>query len=265
MNDELGYPEKELKTVKFIGTTDWIDKHLPIPSPAATELPDWFKQTTSYYDGNKMQMLQSGPANTIKQCMPVLDIMSTGWIQRTWSDIYIERNDQGQVYFNHSAGPDIISYRDLQSLGKMPIPEGYSDISFLWNRPWAVKTPPGHSVLYTHPFYRDDLPFRTVSAVVDTDDYHSEGKVAFFLKHDFQGIIPKGTPMYQIIPFKKDSWVGEKEERSQENIDKLEQERYDVRSVLSGGYKKEYWKRPDFSNNKCPIDHDNLENDKKED
>jgi hypothetical protein len=240
--------EKEVKSVNFVGINSFVDKHLEIPSPASKEIPDWYKQTMPYHHGHNFELSFDGPANTVKGCMPVLDVISTGWIQKTWCDIYIERNEEGQVYFQHAADPQIVSFRDIKSIGNMPIPDGYSAISFQWQRPWRVITPPGHSVLYTHPFYRTDLPFMSVSAVVDTDSYHSEGKVAFFLKDGFTGIIPKGTPMYQIIPFQKDAWVGQKLPLTEELKDKFASENFDVRSVFKGGYRKKYWNRPDFEN-----------------
>jgi hypothetical protein len=237
------------KTATFIGINDRVQRGFELPAPASTEIPEWYRESTSYYNGNKMEFNHAGdPLSTVKQCMPVLDIISTGWIQKTWTDIIINTNEDGQVYFQHSLDPAPLSFRPLETIGKLPIPSDCHDIAFFWKRPWHLITPPGYSTLYTHPFYREDLPFKTVSAVVDTDNYHNEGKVACFIKKGFTGLIPKGTPMYQIIPFKKESWVANRGERDEEFFTKTAEEMVATRGVFSGGYKKEYWTKPDFSN-----------------
>lgn len=251
-----------LNEMTFYGINEWVEKHLDIPAPAIKELPQWYLDSYSYFHGNTLELGEGGANNTIKHCMPVLDIMSTGWIQKTWCDVHIRKDpkDGSLTFQQQPGGPEIMGYRDTRVLGKMPIPKGFLDISFLWRRPWRMITPPGYSTMITHPFYHDDLPFRTVSAVMDTDVYHGQGKTAFLLRDDFEGLIPKGTPMYQIIPFKKESWKASKGKLTEEIEDKFEHEAYTIRSVTTGAYKKEYWKRPDFSNEKCPIDHEGLVN-----
>jgi hypothetical protein len=45
-----------------------------------------------------------------------------------------------------------------------------------------------------------------LSGIVDSTILH-EGSIPFFIKKGFEGIIPAGTPILQIIPFKKDNWT----------------------------------------------------------
>jgi hypothetical protein len=240
---------KDQLALSFIAADQYIEDNLEIPSPARLEIPKWYRDTTSYFNGNSIEFFKNEPNTTatIKSCMPVLDVLSLGWIQKTWCDIIFEKNEEG-ITFRYSVEPAPIVVRDVESLGKLPVPDEYENIAFSWLRPWSIKTPPGYSILYTHPFYRYDLPFTCVSGLIDTDNYHSNGKVSFFLKKDFSGIIPKGTPMYQIIPYKKDSWVGKKTERNEENIKKLSKEVFDVKSIFSGGYKKYYWNKQSYTN-----------------
>jgi hypothetical protein len=43
--------------------------------------------------------------------------------------------------------------------------------------------------------------------VVDTDEYIAPVNFPFVLNDiNFEGLIPAGTPMAQVIPFKRDSW-----------------------------------------------------------
>jgi hypothetical protein len=82
-----------------------------------------------------------------------------------------------------------------------------------WNNPWAIKTPPGYSCLITQPFHRD-LPFTILPGIVDTDTYPVPINFPCVLSNiEFEGLIPAGTPLAQIIPFKRDSWISEYDNR----------------------------------------------------
>ena len=45
--------------------------------------------------------------------------------------------------------------------------------------------------------------------VIDTDTLNTGSNAPFVLRKNFAGLIPKGTPMFQIFPFKRESWVAE--------------------------------------------------------
>jgi hypothetical protein len=46
-----------------------------------------------------------------------------------------------------------------------------------------------------------------MAGIVDSDKYHGAGNIPFFLKEEFEGLIPKGTPYAQIIPIKRAEWT----------------------------------------------------------
>jgi hypothetical protein len=73
---------------------------------------------------------------------------------------------------------------------------------------WTIEAPDGYSILFTHPINRRDLPFTTLTGIVDCDRY-VDNRIHFPAHwHDasFNGVLPKGTPIVQCIPFKRDSW-----------------------------------------------------------
>jgi hypothetical protein len=74
---------------------------------------------------------------------------------------------------------------------------------------WAIDTPPGYSIMIMHPMYREDVPFTTLPGLIDTDGYGGAMNILFMLRRDFQGIIPAGTPIAQVIPFKREDWQHE--------------------------------------------------------
>jgi hypothetical protein len=77
-----------------------------------------------------------------------------------------------------------------------------------FNSFWTIELPPGYSLLVTHPFNRGDLPFRTLSALVDADRY-SDNFLNFparWRDPDFRGVVEKGTPVAQCVPIKRETW-----------------------------------------------------------
>jgi hypothetical protein len=50
------------------------------------------------------------------------------------------------------------------------------------------------------------LPFYVPSAIVDSDKKFPPADIRFVLRRDFEGIIKEGTPIYQLLPFTRESW-----------------------------------------------------------
>jgi hypothetical protein len=128
-----------------------------------------------------------------------------------------------------------------------PTPYGYEDDHFHWYPNWMPELPKGYSALYLNPINRFDLPFITVSGVIDNDDMDTPGLMPFFIKKDFEGIIPAGTEYAQIIPFKREDWEMEKIMHTEKEI----YERHDYQAKKfripeGGAYKKTVWKRKNF-------------------
>jgi hypothetical protein len=70
----------------------------------------------------------------------------------------------------------------------------------------ALSLPKGYSCIIMHPLNRHDLPFLTLSGIVDADSMLHNGSIPFYIKEDFEGLIKAGTPILQVIPFKRESW-----------------------------------------------------------
>ena len=72
-----------------------------------------------------------------------------------------------------------------------------------------MELPEGYSALYTHPLNRFELPFLTMSGIVDNDHVRLPGTMPFFFLKAVTGIIPAGTPYAQIFPFRREHWQSE--------------------------------------------------------
>lgn len=235
---------KEYNDITFVARDEFIYNATEPPKPAKLLLPQWYKDVPVHHTKDP-QFTIGNHNSTFKQCMPFLDSWSFGYIMTTPCDIMVEKNFDGSnvvLYSNDYFG--ITGTRGAPNKHSMPIPPDYYQNEFTWQTHWEANTPKGYSSFYTHPINRPELPFYTISGVMDTDNWYITGNHPFFIKKGFEGVIPIGTPMMSIIPFKRENWKS-----GSRAMDKMEHDilQSKVRRHSSSGYKKEFWERKDFS------------------
>lgn len=183
------------------------------PIPASTKLPSWYKAQTSYTSDN-VYVQNNGVVNTtIKKCMPVLDDMTAGYLLCLEADVFASPhpdipdhpNLQWTSEMPNTLAP-LISGHSTEQISHLPVPNEYSVHPYKWTNYWHIKTPPGYSCLFRHPFWHIDLPFLTCSGLVDTDTHPITVNFPFLIRKNFEGWIEAGTPIVQIIPFKRQEW-----------------------------------------------------------
>jgi len=230
------------KKILFGRSHDYMD----YPVSALSEIPRWYKDTPRFTEGDSPRIrskVTSGTNLGVKYCIPFLDTLSIGYMALLWQDLQVQRNPDGYPEFSWALDPQVIDGRNPVGFEELPIPAGHDEKQYIWQQPFSVKLPKGYSALYTHPLNRFDLPFTTLSGVHDSDTILAPGNFPFYIREDFEGIIPRGTPIFQIIPFKRESWVGE---GSPELASEAEIRSQKTASMLTGFYKKLLWTRKSF-------------------
>lgn len=219
-------------------------EHSDIPSPAKNHVPEWYKNTRNI----KRDSAETSLTKNLKDCTPFSDSLISGYIWSTPGDIYVERvPNSAAPKISFAPDLEIMDVRDSKSAGFMKVPEGCYDTHFVWKHTMHISTPKGYSVLITHPLNRHDLPFVSLSGIVDCDSNPMRpGNYPFFIKKSFDGLIPKGTPVLQIIPIKREDWVSEKDQ-GMISADKWEKNSYEVMSTTVGWYKKNHWSRKSYN------------------
>lgn len=82
--------------------------------------------------------------------------------------------------------------------------------AFKMRSAWNIKTPPGYSCLYLDPFLFQNKHFAVWQGIIDTDTFNTNydnSQIIFYPRHSEDFIIKKGTPLVQIIPYKRENWV----------------------------------------------------------
>lgn len=210
------------------------------PTPAVRVVPDWYKNSPEYINGERLIRDGSTP-HTVKKCIPVFDAMTAGYIIKTYVDVQVTHRE-GFPYYewpNFSA----ISFHPVEQAPLHPSKNGAPYPK--WHNPWSIKTPRGYSCLFVPPFHNPNGIFEVLPGIVDTDSYHAPVNFPFVL-HDleWEGMIPAGTPMVQAIPFKRDSFhmrLGGTVE-----IEKQNKVTNKLRSLWFNSYKRQFWTRKEY-------------------
>jgi len=206
------------------------------PKPATASVPDWYKDLPSYMGGEKKPTGEGSTTGTIKRCMPVFDAIVGGYVLYTNVDVWVSQKDGMPWYEWPSFEP--ISWHPVEQAPNHPNRNGHQATYPKWINPWAIQTPPGYSTLFVQPMHRESV-FTILPGVVDTDQYNAPVNFPFVLNNiKFEGLIPAGTPMAQVIPFKRESW--EMSIGTQEDFDKQNKTTIRLRTRFFDSYKSQF-------------------------
>ena len=175
---------------------------LPQPVPAKAALPDWLRQMAA-----RVPSVAHGRAiRTVKQCPPFVDAMAHGFMLLLPCDVVVERGRfswdwalPALTLSGHPRAP--LSFHVAEQIAGSPLAHG-TQSAVKFNSFWTIELEPGWSLMAVHPINRDDLPFRTVTGLVDADHFNDVGInfPAVWLDPAFSGMLPRGTPIAQCYP-----------------------------------------------------------------
>ena len=228
------------------------------PVPTINSIPNWYKKT------KPIKFLKAGGYKdmTVKKCIPVLDSFTTGYYLVTQFDMYYqfdEELNESSFSFDKkkikNPNDKYITMHPFDQIDQMELIGDYYEYAYKWSNPYVIKTPPGYSCIFTQPF-NQIFPFYTLTGVVDTDSHPVAVQFPFLMRKGFNGLIKSGTPIVQIIPFKRDDWEMsvvktpnkiEIQDHSKGEED-FHKSRYDENGNLAGGeYKKRHRKVKRFN------------------
>jgi hypothetical protein len=186
-----------------------LEGRLPPPTPAAQGLPDWLRAMPQ----QAFSAMASREDDTVKRCPPFVDAMTCGFLIPLICDVRVE---DGEFTWDSDLPP-------VAAGGFPRAPIGLHDPSQVTGTPlfdpdrvlikfhnlWTIEAPPGWTLLFTHPVNRFDLPFTTLSGLVDCDLWRDIpiNFPAHWRDAGFRGVLPRGTPVAQCVPVRREAWV----------------------------------------------------------
>jgi hypothetical protein len=192
--------------VTFRCPPEWFEV-LPRPVPAKDGLPDWLRSMPA----EALVAELGGEVRTLKHCPPFLDAMRTGFLMPLVADIRVADGafswawDPPATALGRTTRSPLSFHHAEQAIGS---PLHDPERLFLkFNNFWTMELEPGWSLLVTHPVNRADLPFQTLTGLVDADLF-TDGLIQFparWLDAGYEGVLARGTPVAQCIPIRREA------------------------------------------------------------
>lgn len=189
-----------------------------IPEPYASykHVPKWYADTPmikrskcpfKFFENNGI-----GKNITVKGCPGITDFLTYGYVIPAWTNFFLREVDGG-MYINWE-NPNTVHYQlhekneySGMSDDQLPLYDGFHKI----NSPWYIKTSPGISCMYLHPYWERENRFTSVSAIIHSDVTPAPIKWFFewhrklptdHMNYDLQ-TIKRGTPLLYVFPFQR--------------------------------------------------------------
>lgn len=208
---------KEEPTIRFKSYIGNFSVATPVVPAAEVKAP-WMKKQSS----NK-------PDEKFLKCPGMFDYSRTGYIITAYTDIHIKANKAGIVF---KIEPPHLSPQEHKMMqpspfnpklveGCAPVDDTVAKVVYKIPLPWSIYTKKGYSAYLMpalmHGSYTDKL--FVYPGVVDYDDFHTINFVFSPLK-ECEFVIPAGTPLLHVIPFKREDMTAECGRATQEEIDR---------------------------------------------
>jgi hypothetical protein len=223
-------------------------------------MPDWYKDAPIFVKNKDSRTPGKVIENqgivgresdfTIKKCMPVFDTLSAGYILKIPNDINIYQSkvhESDEDYKTHFAWTELgaVAAHDIEQVEGYPHSKVHTLALPKFINPWIIKTPPGYSCLFITPMHRG-LPFTILPGIVDTDTFEHAVNFPFEMNQKgFEGILKAGTPMAQVIPFKRDEFALEVYTSDDEYKEKYPRSTVNTKEFTES-YKKGFWHKKTF-------------------
>jgi hypothetical protein len=218
------------------------------PVKVSSQIPEWYKHQPATMNNQEYPTGGQLP-NTVKKCQAIFDAMTAGYLLKLPCDLFIDSTvtppdiqfPQQLQFVQHI----LLSAHPREQVSHMPIDEDIYLPDILRIHPlWLVGTERGCSSLFLPPMHSEVLPITAVPAIVDTDKFQSDGHLSYLVKKGFKGIVKKGTPIVQVIPFRREDWTHEIIE-TDDNV--INEQRAIVRSQFKNSYRNEFWEKKNYN------------------
>lgn len=192
-------------------------RELWAPKPAADFIPT---EILNLVEPKEKYRSEEKPSLNIKSCPPAMDFMTAGYIMCSSYCIELESVlYQFKENIKIKTAKTVVDNPDDQNMfARKSLAVFYEDacpvsnsikkqrVYFKFKTSWGIKTPPGYSCLIMKPYYLNENRYEILPAIVDTDTYHLPIPVTGYLNVKDLVRIEPGTPILQVIPFKRDDW-----------------------------------------------------------
>ena len=217
----------------------WVLEDMP-PVVGNQVMPEWFVSTDPHFRRHtQFQVfppeLKLRENSTVRACPGIVDFMAGGYVLRLWSDyaitfdeeVNVERGTVRPVWRWQSPQQELtLSNHDPGQHEKLPNPGFPVIIKF--ESPWFCRTPPGYSIRMLPMFYHFEQLWDVLPGVIHADTFHDTHLNVRFHIRKGTLVLPAGTPLCQLVPFKRTRYaleVGVGDEASMQAVRSIRRKR----------------------------------------
>jgi hypothetical protein len=221
------------------------------PYPAKKNIPSWYKKLPSYVgdkagDVSWSDVGTNGGTATGKKCIPMLDAMTAGYIIPLATDVKVTK--KGPEQFFQWPDYEIVAFHPPAQMMTHPQVEKHPNYAIpKYNSPWVIITPPGYSCMFLPPLNRDasEQIIQCLPAIIDTDTYKNPINIPFIIDPEWEGIIPAGYPVAQVIPFKRENF--EMVEAKPDDYREIPRTERILKMSFYNRYKDRFWHKKEYN------------------
>lgn len=202
--------------IEFFCDDEHVSEYWP-PKPAKDCVPT---EILELQESKEKYKVDEKPVLNIKGCAPAIDFLTAGYILENSYAIELAsfihqfkeniKIKTARTVVDPTDDSNIFARKSLAVFHEDACPvindTKKQRVYFKFKTSWGIKTPPGYSCLIIQPKYLGENRFELLPAIVDTDTYHLPIPVAGYLNAKDLIRIEPGTPLIQVIPFKRDEW-----------------------------------------------------------
>jgi hypothetical protein len=223
--------------ITIVSTIDGLDKLKDLqPQPARELTPDWFKKVPRLFPDQKPYQ----PGGPVKRCPSFVDWFGTGYVFPMWCDTMLANSELEWAWQTSSEAFIWEKHTAQQYMDFIP---SSADVNVVYKaiNPWQVITPKGWSCIQMPLYYEYNPEWEVLPGIIHTDTHHEiNPQVALKGSKDEISIL-SGTPLFQLIPFKRESYDTEifsYQNAPKQIMDKIAKVRMRFLTNFTGGYKK---------------------------
>ena len=225
-------PDDAEQLIEFLIRPDVVGV-FPEPYPASRAIPPWFRNMPAELPPD---------VRTVKRCPPFLEALTCGYIIPVPMDVKLTRTATGL----HIDMPQV----DFPLLG-LHKHEEYPGAPFgpvpllKFISPWIIKTPPGFSSLFVQPLNHFEAQIMPLAGVVETDTFYRPVALPtmVLIQPNTELLLKAGTPLAQVIPFRRESWRSTRGPWDNEKMAEVEVALQNNAHL----YKETYWQKKSYT------------------
>lgn len=192
------HPKVKPGEIRFTPSDNRLMESAPYANTIA-DPPSWFKRI------GKTQ-------GSLRRCAGTIDLLSAGVTLPMWTNYRFRPDGRGMWEtggddFSPQAGINAVQGFAFESTGQCPMTDVRKVETSQYPKivnPWRFETAPGWSTLMLPLYWEPNENYSVIPAIVHTDYYHLMN-IVLNITGDSSFSIKYGTPIVQLIPFKRDS------------------------------------------------------------